>query len=80
LTIASRWRLIYRRCASRCSPTQSTLQGVVPPVTGSPLVVKVLTETAKELHGGYFIVELDPKLAAQKLVAALRERRAGLEI
>lgn len=54
--------------------------GVVPPVTGSPLVVKVLTETAKELLGGYFIVEPDPKIAAQKMVAALRERRAGLGI
>ena len=54
--------------------------GVVPPVTGSPLVVKVLTETAKELLGGYFIVEPDPKLAAQKMVAALKERRAGLGI
>ncbi len=54
--------------------------GVVPPVTGSPLVVKVLTETAKELLGGYFIVEPDPKAAAAKLVAALKERRAGLGI
>ena len=54
--------------------------GVVPPVTGSPLVVKVLTETAKDLLGGYFIVEPDPVAAAGKLVAALKERRAGLGI
>jgi anaerobic carbon-monoxide dehydrogenase catalytic subunit len=54
--------------------------GVVPPVTGSPLVVQVLTETAKEIFGGYFIVEPDPALAAQKLVAALKERRAALGI
>jgi len=54
--------------------------GVVPPVTGSPLVVKVLTQTAKELLGGYFIVEPDPVAAAGKLVAALKERRAGLGI
>jgi len=54
--------------------------GVVPPVTGSPLIVKVLTETAKDLLGGYFIVEPDLKVAAQKLVAALKERRAGLGI
>jgi anaerobic carbon-monoxide dehydrogenase catalytic subunit len=53
---------------------------VVSPVTGSPLVVKVLTEMAKELLGGYFIVEPDMKTAAQKLVAALKERRAGLGI
>lgn len=54
--------------------------GVVPPVTGSPLVVQVLTQTAKDLLGGYFIVEPDPKAAAVKLVAALKERRQGLGI
>ncbi len=54
--------------------------GVVPPVTGSPLVVKVLTQAAKDLLGGYFIVEPDPVAAAGKLVAALKERRAGLGI
>jgi carbon-monoxide dehydrogenase catalytic subunit len=54
--------------------------GVVPPVTGSPLVVQVLTQTAKDLLGGYFIVEPDPKTAAAKLVAAIKERRLGLGI
>lgn len=54
--------------------------GVVPPVTGSPLVVQVLTETAKELLGGYFIVEPDPELAAAKMVEAIKERRQGLGI
>lgn len=52
--------------------------GVVPPVTGSPLVTQVLTQTAKELFGGYFIVELDPVKAAEKLFDALNERRKGL--
>jgi carbon-monoxide dehydrogenase catalytic subunit len=54
--------------------------GVVPPVTGSPLVVKTLTETAKTLFGGYFIVEPDPEEAVAKMVEALDERRAGLGI
>lgn len=54
--------------------------GVVPPVTGSPLVVKVLTETAKDLLGGYFIVEPDPEVAVSKMVSALNERREGLGI
>ena len=54
--------------------------GVVPPVTGSPLVVEVLTKTAKDLLGGYFIVEPEPKAAVAKMVAALKERRAGLGI
>jgi carbon-monoxide dehydrogenase catalytic subunit len=52
--------------------------GVVPPVTGSPLVTQVLTQTAKDLFGGYFIVELDPLKAAEKLFDALNERRKGL--
>jgi carbon-monoxide dehydrogenase catalytic subunit len=54
--------------------------GVVPPVTGSPLVVQVLTETAKELLGGYFIVEPDPEAAVAKMVEAINERRGGLGI
>jgi carbon-monoxide dehydrogenase catalytic subunit len=54
--------------------------GVVPPVTGSPLVVQVLTQTVKDIFGGYFIVEPDPQAAAEKLVAALKERRASLGI
>jgi carbon-monoxide dehydrogenase catalytic subunit len=52
--------------------------GVIPPVLGSPLVAKVLTEDVKDLLGGYFIVDTDPVTSAQKLVAAIRERRAGL--
>ncbi len=52
--------------------------GVVPPVLGGPTVVKVLTETVKDLFGGYFIVETDPLAAAGKLLDAIRERRAGL--
>ena len=54
--------------------------GVVPPVTGSPLVVEVLTKTAKELLGGYFIVEPDPTAATAKMMEAIRERRQGLGI
>jgi carbon-monoxide dehydrogenase catalytic subunit len=52
--------------------------GVMIPVTGSALVTKVLTETVKDLTGGYFIVDPDPESAAQKLLAAIDERRAGL--
>ncbi len=52
--------------------------GVIPPVLGSPLVAKVLTQDIKGLLGGYFIVDTDPVTSAQKLVAAIRERRAGL--
>ena len=52
--------------------------GVIPPVLGSPLVAKILTQDIKGLFGGYFIVDTDPVTSAQKLIAAIRERRAGL--
>jgi carbon-monoxide dehydrogenase catalytic subunit len=52
--------------------------GVMLPVLGSPLVVQVLTEKVKDLTGGYFIVDLDPVSAADKLLDAIDERRAGL--
>jgi len=52
--------------------------GVMLPVLGSTLVTQVLTEKVKELTGGYFIVDLDPDSAAESLLAAIDERRAGL--
>lgn len=52
--------------------------GVMLPVLGSPLVTAVLTEKVRDLTGGYFIVDLDPSSAADKLLAAIDERRAGL--
>ncbi|MCG0239617.1 MAG: anaerobic carbon-monoxide dehydrogenase catalytic subunit [Firmicutes bacterium] len=52
--------------------------GVTMPVTGGPLVTKVLTEKVREITGGYFIVETDPEAAAKKLLAAIDERRAAL--
>ena len=52
--------------------------GVMLPVLGSPLVTEVLTDKVKDLTGGYFIVDLDPESAAEKLLSAIDERRAGL--
>lgn len=52
--------------------------GVMLPVLGSQLVAEVLTEKTKELTGGYFIVELDPAKAADKILDAIDERRKGL--
>ncbi|OKY74363.1 MAG: carbon-monoxide dehydrogenase catalytic subunit [Desulfobulbaceae bacterium DB1] len=52
--------------------------GVMLPVLGSALVTKILTDKLKDLTGGYFIVELDPEAAADRLLAAINERRAGL--
>ncbi len=52
--------------------------GVVLPVTGSVLCTTILTETVKELTGGYFIVEPDPIKAADTLLQAIEDRRKGL--
>ncbi|THB75788.1 MAG: anaerobic carbon-monoxide dehydrogenase catalytic subunit [Desulfobacteraceae bacterium] len=52
--------------------------GVMLPVTGSALVVDVLTQGVKDLTGGYFVVEPDPQKAADTLLAAIEERRKGL--
>lgn len=52
--------------------------GVVPPVIGSKVVTEVLTRTAKDLFGGYFIVEPDPLKAASALLETMAERRKGL--
>ncbi len=52
--------------------------GVMLPVLGGSLVTKVLTDKVKDLVGGYFIVDLDPDSAADKLLAAIDERRKGL--
>ena len=52
--------------------------GVMLPVLGSPAVTEILTDKVKGLTGGYFIVDLDPVSAADKLLAAIDERRKGL--
>ncbi|MEW6665186.1 MAG: anaerobic carbon-monoxide dehydrogenase catalytic subunit [Thermodesulfobacteriota bacterium] len=52
--------------------------GVIPPVLGGPLVARVLTQDVKGLLGGYFIVDTDPAGAAEKLLAAIQQRRKEL--
>ena len=52
--------------------------GNIPQVTGSDQVVQILTEGAKDLFGGYFIVEPDPAVAADRLFDVIKERRRGL--
>ena len=54
--------------------------GVMLPVLGGPLVTSILTDSIKDLAGGYFIVDLDPESAADKLLAAIDQRRKGLGI
>ena len=52
--------------------------GTMPPIAGSEFVAGLLTKTAKDLLGGYMIVETDPFLAADRIFEAIQERRAGL--
>ncbi|UFS68553.1 anaerobic carbon-monoxide dehydrogenase catalytic subunit [Geomonas sp. RF6] len=54
--------------------------GTMPQVTGSPVVTELLTATAKDLFGGYFLVELDPEAAADKLLQVIQGRRKALGI
>ena len=54
--------------------------GNIPQITGSSEVVEILTKTAKEAFGGYFVVEPDPLKAAETLFAEIQERRRGLGI
>ena len=54
--------------------------GTVPQILGSSIVTEFLTSTAKDVLGGYFIPEIDQDKAADKLIAAIKERRKGLGI
>nr|WP_319515821.1 anaerobic carbon-monoxide dehydrogenase catalytic subunit [uncultured Cohaesibacter sp.] len=52
--------------------------GNIPQIMGSDQVVKLVTETSKELFGGYFVVDPDPESAAETLYEAILERRKAL--
>ncbi|MEG1603557.1 MAG: anaerobic carbon-monoxide dehydrogenase catalytic subunit [Cloacibacillus sp.] len=54
--------------------------GEAPFITGSKVVVDVLTESMKELTGGQVIIEPDAALAADKLENIILGKRAGLNI
>jgi carbon-monoxide dehydrogenase catalytic subunit len=48
--------------------------GSMPPVEGSDLIYSILTQVASDVYGGYFIFEMDPSVAAQKMLSALEYR------
>lgn len=54
--------------------------GNIPQIMGSDQVVELVTNTTKEIFGGYFLVDPDPESAADKLYEAILERRKGLGI
>lgn len=48
--------------------------GTLPPVEGSDLFYSITTQIASDVYGGYFIFEVDHKVAAEKLLSALEYR------
>lgn len=54
--------------------------GPVPPVTGSELITRILTQDVEQLTGGRVLVEEDPVKAAQAMVAHINAKRAALGI
>lgn len=48
--------------------------GVLPPVEGSDLFFSITTQIASDVYGGYFIFEVDHKVAAEKMLSALEYR------
>ena len=51
-----------------------------PPILGSAIVTKVLTEDLVNLTGGKVIVEMNPAVAADKLQQVINEKLAALGI
>ncbi len=49
-----------------------------PPVLGSPVVTRLLTQDLEDLLGGFFFVEPEPSLAAQKMEEIILKRRKRL--
>jgi len=48
--------------------------GAFPPLEGSDLFYSITTQIAGDVYGGYFIFEVDHKVAAEKLLSALEYR------
>jgi carbon-monoxide dehydrogenase catalytic subunit len=54
--------------------------GVLPPIEGSPLAYDLVTQTARDVFGGYFMFETDPDKAAAALLARLEKRAWRLRV
>lgn len=48
--------------------------GSMPPLEGSELFYSIATQIASDVYGGYFMFEMDPEIAAQKILDALEYR------
>jgi carbon-monoxide dehydrogenase catalytic subunit len=56
----------------------TTFLGVVPPILGSPAIVKLATEGLDEVIGAHFVVEPDPAKCAAAIISHLDDKRRGL--
>lgn len=57
-----------------------TWLGIVPPVTGSPEVVDILTNKIESWVGAKFFVEPDPHKTVEQIVNRLNEKRSKIGI
>lgn len=48
--------------------------GTMPPVEGSDLLYSIITQIAHDVYGGHFMFEMDPEIAAKKILSALEYR------
>jgi carbon-monoxide dehydrogenase catalytic subunit len=58
----------------------TTFLGVVPPILGSPNIVKLATQGLEDVVGAKFVVEPDPVKCADAIVAHLNGKRRALGI
>jgi carbon-monoxide dehydrogenase catalytic subunit len=56
----------------------TTFLGVVPPILGSPNIVKLATGGLEDVVGAKFVVEPDPDKCADAIVAHLNGKRRAL--
>jgi carbon-monoxide dehydrogenase catalytic subunit len=54
--------------------------GAMPPLEGSDLIYSLVTQIASDVYGGYFMFEMDPVEAAQKILNALEYRTWKLRV
>ncbi len=54
--------------------------GIFPFIHGSPLVVQIAENTARDVYGGFFIFETDPHEASRRLINIIKHRRWRLGI
>lgn len=53
--------------------------GVTPPITGSPAVMDILTNTMEDITGAKFFVDEDPMVLAKMMIDRIEEKRIKFE-